>query len=327
MPQKFETFEIQKKTIIFTFLLIGSIWFAFTIRDIIMQVFVALLLMLILNPFVKKMSHFKIPRALSIFILYILIFGIIGISLASIIPALVEQTNNFAKNLPDYIANLPINITIRQQLEKEFLTQIGNLPSQIVNFTISTFSNIVVFLTTIVFAFFLLLSRASIGKEFKVYFGDKIGNQIDELLDELEVKLGGWVRGQLLLMLTVGLATYIGLIILGIPYALPLSILAGIFEALPVVGPTIGAIPSVLIGFGISPIMGLSAAALAFLIQQIENNILVPKIMEKSAGFSPIIILLAISIGFKLGSVAGVIISIPVLIISTVLLKKRLHKN
>ncbi len=327
MPQKFERVEIEKKTIIFTIFFLGVVWFAYTIRDIIMQVFIALLLTLILNPFAKKLSRLKIPKGVSILILYIFIFALISISLASIVPALVEQTNNFAKSLPDYIAALPVNIVVRQQLEKEFLTQIGTLPTEIITFSVSIFSNFIVVLTTLVFAFYLLLGRNSLEKDLKSFISEKLSTAVDEILDELEVKLGGWARGQLLLMLTVAIFTYVGLTILGIPYALPLSILAGIFEALPIIGPLIGAIPAVLIGFGISPIMGISVSALAFLIQQLENNILVPKIMEKSAGFSPFVILLAISIGFKLGGVAGVVISIPVLIITQVVIEKFLRKK
>jgi predicted PurR-regulated permease PerM len=131
--------------------------------------------------------------------------------------------------------------------------------------------------------------------------------------------MGGWARGELILMLSVGTATYVGLSLLGIPYALPIAIFAGLFELIPFLGPIISAIPSVLIGFGISPVMGIGAAALAFLIQQMENYILVPKVMEKSAGVSPLMTLIALAVGARLAGTVGAIISVPVLITLQVL--------
>jgi predicted PurR-regulated permease PerM len=122
-------------------------------------------------------------------------------------------------------------------------------------------------------------------------------------------------------MLLVGLITYVGLRLLGIPYALPLAILAGLLEIIPYFGPIIAAIPAVIIGFSISPLIGIATTALAFLIQQLENYLIVPKIMEKSVGVSPVIILLALMIGFKIAGAMGALISIPVFITLQVFVK------
>ena len=115
-------------------------------------------------------------------------------------------------------------------------------------------------------------------------------------------------------MLLIGLANYIGLLILGVPFALPLAIIAGLLEIVPNIGPIIAAFPAVIVGFGVSPLTGFAVAALAFLIQQIENYVLVPKIMEKQAGLSPIITLLALVIGLKVAGIVGAILSIPIVI-------------
>jgi predicted PurR-regulated permease PerM len=122
-------------------------------------------------------------------------------------------------------------------------------------------------------------------------------------------------------MFIVGLANYIGLTLLGIPFALPLAILAGLLEIVPYVGPLIAAVPAVLIGFGISPILGTATAALAFLVQQLENYIFVPKVMEKSTGVHPIITLLSLAIGFKLLGMIGILIAVPVYITFQVLIQ------
>src|SRR5579859_2948177 len=105
MPRKI---EISYRTIIFTFLFAGLVFFIYEIRDIVLILFVALLIMVILNPLVKKLSKFKIPKSLSILIVYIVFLGIIIVSFAGIVPALIDQTSNFTAGLPTYIENLHI---------------------------------------------------------------------------------------------------------------------------------------------------------------------------------------------------------------------------
>jgi len=102
----------------------------------------------------------------------------------------------------------------------------------------------------------------------------------------------------------------------------PLALLAGIFELVPYMGPFISAIPAVIIGLGISPLIGLATAALYFIIQQVENYLFVPKVMEKSVGVSPIVTLLSLAIGFRLAGVVGVIMSVPVVISIQILVKR-----
>jgi predicted PurR-regulated permease PerM len=128
-------------------------------------------------------------------------------------------------------------------------------------------------------------------------------------------------------MFFVGLATYIGLLIIGIPFALPLAILAGLFEIVPFLGPIVASVPAIIIGLGISPLTGLGVAAMAFLINQLENYLLVPKIMEKSVGISPLIILIALTIGARLAGIIGIIISVPFVITLQVLVSEYLKKE
>ena len=147
---------------------------------------------------------------------------------------------------------------------------------------------------------------------------------VSRIVDSVEKKLGSWARGQFTLMFVVGFMTYLGLRLLEIPFALPLSILAGLFEIVPYLGPIIAAIPSILIGLGISTISGLAVAALVFLVQQFENYIFVPKIMQKSTGVNPVITLLSLAIGFKLAGFVGLLISVPIFVTLQIVLKEYL---
>ena len=311
MPRKI---EISHRTIIFTVLFLLSLGFLYVIRDLILELFVALLIMTIFNPLVTKLSKLKIPRGISVFIVYLLLFGLLGVVIAVIIPPLIEQTTSFTANLPQYLNSLGINEIMSEQIISQLFSQIGSLPTQALRFGVSVFSNILGLVSVLIFAFYLLLAREKLDDQLGFLFGEGKRKEIAQVLNILEAKLGGWARGQMALMLLVGLLTYIGLTILGIPFALPLAILAGLLEIIPYIGPIFAAIQSVVIGLSISPLMGLATIALAFLANQVENYLFVPKVMEKSVGVSPIVTLLALAIGFRLAGVIGIIISIPLVL-------------
>lgn len=318
MPKKI---EISHRTIVFTVLLLVFIWLLFTIREIILQFFLALLITAILNPTVTRLSKRRIPRSVSVLVVYLLLFGIIGISVAAIVPALIEQTTAFINNFPIIVNNIGVSGFVSDQITQQFITQLGSLPAQIAKLTVSVFSNVIGLVAVLVFAFYLLSEREKLDDQLADFIGTKKRDLIEKNISLIETKLGGWARGQITLMFVVGLSSYIGLTLLGIPFALPLAMLAGLLEVVPYIGPIIAAIPAVLIGFGISPVLGFAVTALAFLVQQLENYIFVPKIMETSTGIHPVITLLSLAIGFKLMGFIGILIAVPIFITFQVLIK------
>lgn len=319
MPRKI---EISYKTVVFIVFFLIFLRFLFFIKDILLEFFVALLVMTILNPAVTKLSKLRIPKVVSVLLVYFLLIGVIGGSIALIVPALIDQTTSFATSLPKYFSNLGLGSFYTDELAKEFFAQIGSLPGQILKIGGSILSNFLGVLTVLFFAFYLLMARDKLEEQLGVFFGDEKQKELGRIIDTLERRLGGWARGELTLMLLVGVANYIGLSLLGIPFALPLAILAGSLEIIPYIGPIIAAVPAVVIGFGISPVMGVAALALAFIVQQTENYVFVPKIMEKSVGVSPIITLLGLAIGLRLAGVVGVLISVPAIITLQVLVSE-----
>lgn len=278
--------------------------------------------MTILNPTVTKLQKYKIPRAASIIIVYLILIALLIFSIATLIPALVDQTSKFASALPQLFEELHIPVTLVDQATRELTSQISALPSQILKISISVFSNILSFLTVFFFALYFLLARNKIHTQLTGFLTDQQADRVEKILRSMEKELGGWARGQLILMLMVGVSTYVGLLILGIPYALPLALLAGVLEIIPNLGPFLAAIPAVLVGLGISPITGAAVAALGFLIQQLENYIFVPKVMERSANVSPVVTLLALVIGFRVAGIVGAILSVPIVITGRVLIKE-----
>jgi len=315
--------DISHKTIIFTVLFLLGLGLLYFIREIILELFVAFLLMTILDPLVNLFARLKIHRSLSVIITYILVLGVFGGVVALITPALVQQTTNFVSAFPTYLSNIGLNSSETAGITSGILNQIGG----VLNFTFSVFSNFISVITILVFAFYMLMGYSGMRDQIVLLLGQEKGQRVSKLIIAIEERLGKWSRGELLLMLVVAIGNYLGFLLLKIPFALPLAVLTGIFEIVPVLGPIISAVPAILIGFGISPLTGVGAAAVAFLVNQLENYVLVPKIMQKSAGVSPLLVLISITIGAKLAGVMGVIIAVPFVIMLQVFLKEYLGKE
>jgi predicted PurR-regulated permease PerM len=319
MPKKI---EISHKTIIFTVAFLIFLWFVYSILDVLLALFVAIIIMAVLDPMVTKLSQYNIPRSLSVLVTYALVLVFIGVIIAAVVPELVRQTTEFVNNFPRILENLGITLVFSEQMVQQILNQLGTLPAQLTRFIVSLFSNILAVVTIFVFAFYLLVDKHRLDKRLENYLGEERAKKFAGVFTKLEKSLGGWARAQLTLMIAVGLLSYAGYSLLGIPFALPLAILMGLLEIIPYAGPLIASVPAVIIGFGISPIMGLAIVALIFLIQQLESYVLTPKIMQRTAGVNPIVTLLALTIGFRLGGILGLIISVPVFLTVKIILKE-----
>jgi predicted PurR-regulated permease PerM len=132
-----------------------------------------------------------------------------------------------------------------------------------------------------------------------------------EAWNEVETRLGLWVRGQLTLMLAVGVATAIAYTVLGLPSALLLGLFAGIVEAVPILGPAIGAIPAIVIAATVSPELAVLVAIVYVVLQFVEGNILVPMVMKNTIGLSPFIVIVSLLIGSAVGGIAGAFLAVP----------------
>jgi len=304
--------EISHKTIIFILMLLAFVWLVLQIRDILFLLFIAFIIMAALRPAVDWLDSKKVPRIIGAFLMYILVFGVIGLSLAGIIPSLVIQftklTNIFPTVLGKIIPYWNIDVSAITQ-------QLAPIGENVLKLTIGIFSNIATTFMVLVFAFYFLLERKYAHKFVSGFLGEEQAGVIIGTLLRIEQRLGSWVGGQLILMLSVGILSYIGLVVLGIEFALPLAIVAGILEIIPTIGPVVSSIPAIIVAFGIAPIYGLYTAILYIVIQQLENNILVPVVMKRSVGLHPLVTIVSLLVGARLGGVVGAILAVPALLI------------
>ncbi|MFN7088737.1 MAG: AI-2E family transporter, partial [Candidatus Paceibacteria bacterium] len=182
----------------------------------------------------------------------------------------------------------------------------------VLSFIVGIFGGIVSFLSIVVISFYLSVMRGGIDSFLRSVVPDRYENYVLNLWHRSERKLGWWLQAQLLLSLVIGLLTFIGLSFLNIKFALLLAVIAMILELVPTVGPVLSAIPAVALGFSQSSATGLGVLLLYIFIQQFENHILTPMVMGRTLGINPVVVVIALLVGFNLAGVLGMILAVPV---------------
>lgn len=304
--------EISQKTIIFTFALMLSLWFLYQIRDIIVLLFIGFILMTAVNPLVKLAKKIKIPTIVVMLGVYFGLISLVSAVVASLAPAIVEQTKGLTLALPTYMHSLE-NILNTQFDPNMIGNYVNAIPSNLLRIVAGAFSNIMSVLALFFMSYYLVLERPNLHKYLLRFFPkNEAEERAENLVVAVEKQVGGWVRGELFLMAIIGVMTYAGLFFLGVPFALPLAILAGFLEAVPNLGPTLAAIPAIIIGLTVSPVIAIGTLVMAIIIQQLENNLIVPKVMQSATGTKPLVTIIVLLIGFTLGGIAGAVLAMPI---------------
>lgn len=317
--------EISVGIIFRTILIILGLWFFYSIRDIIALLFIALVIVSGIEPAVNWMHNRKIPRPIGVGIIYILLFSIIGLSVSFLIPPMTEQFKELYQNLPGYSQNLENyfqgvkdyfqtqgNIFDIQKLIGNFGGSISEVSGNIFSKTIGVFSGFVSAIVVLVLVFYMAVKQDGIQDFVASVVPEKHKEYAISLTERIKAKIGKWMIGQLFLMLIIFLLDFAGLYFIGVPYALSLAIFAGLMEIIPYIGPIVSSIPAIILGLTISPMTGVLVIILGFAIHQFENHIIVPQVMKKAVGLNPIVVILALLIGLKLGGVLGAILAIPI---------------
>jgi len=306
--------EISPKTIFYTILMLIGFWMAYKLISVFLILFISFILATAINPLVNALQRIKIPRVIAIFLSFVLVIGIVILVFSGIIPTLIEQTGILATSLiqilnDNHLLDFDQN-TINSQIQT-----ISSSLINVLKIILGAASNVLALFSLLVMTFYILIERPNLEKYLRYFLhdGEKERKYL-KLIEAVESRLGGWVRGELMLMVIVGTLTYIGLSAIKIPFALPLALLAGLLELVPNLGPTIAAVPAALIGLTISMPVAIGTIIVSIAVQQLENNIIVPLVMRSSAGLSPIVTLLCLMVGVTIGGVGGAILAVPTFI-------------
>jgi predicted PurR-regulated permease PerM len=320
--------------------------FLMVIQSVLILLIFAVILATAIEPIVLHLRSFGLRRGYSVLTIFIalvvavvaflfLVASTIGTQLALLIadlPRIVGQLNGLAASLP--VGPLRAGVvsllaqfspTIESQGLSVLLTS-GTL-SGLAFATLSFVETIFAIVTVLVIAYFWIAERLMIRRLFVRAVAPERREQVLEIWQNVEDKLGAWARGQLTLMLIVGVIQGIGYTLFGIQFALLLAVWAGLAEVIPMIGPYLGAIPAVLVALTQSPEKALLVVGYTVVVELIESNILVPRVMEHAVGLTPLTVILALLAGAAIYGFVGALLAVPIAAaIQVVLIELAAHR-
>lgn len=324
MPEKtVQHFHISAWTIFQFFGILLLLAVIYLTRDILTALVFAVIIASAIEPAIEWLKDKRIPRILSVILIYLAFVTALALGVYLVIPLIIEELNNFSFVYPE----------VQGQVEKEFerlgftsLPGLGDniesllrVPGQyleklgggVVNVASAVFGGLFSFLLITVFSFYLATQEKGIQSFLRLITPLSYEPYIIDLWERSQRKLGRWLRAQMLLGAIVGVLIFFGLTFLGVKHALLFAVLAAIFEIIPVVGPILAAVPAVVTAFLSSSFLGVSTIVLYVVVQQLESHVIVPVVMRKSVGLSPLVVVLALLIGAKIGGIFGILLSVP----------------
>ncbi|MBU6388953.1 AI-2E family transporter [Patescibacteria group bacterium] len=299
-----------------------AIWAIITLRNVWILLFGVFIFVAAVNPIIKKWQR-HMSRVLAVSLFYALLVAIIAIISSVFIPQLVKQVNDLIHTLPGLVSQLspylsglrePSGISVADQLSQSARNALDTISRGLLNSTVVVISSLATFLTGAVLSFYLLLEENNARIFFHQVLPHNRFEAVYKTVSKISDRMGSWVRGQIILMLVIALADLILYLVLGLSSPLPLAIWAGLCEIIPYIGPTLGIVPAVLLALSTGNI--LKAVVILLInygvIQQLESHVLVPKIMSKALGLSPVLVIIALTIGVELLGLVGALIAVPV---------------
>jgi predicted PurR-regulated permease PerM len=304
-------------------------WLFYRFNQVIFTLFIAIVIGTVIRPAVVWLHRRGLPQTVGIIFVYILLFLLLAGFLLLLFPLISEQSTTIAAVMPEYYQNLrqwvathpnqflaslseflPAalpNLRPVQQTGPEMLATAG----QVAGYVTSLAGVIFIAIMILALAFYWTLEGPRIIQSFLLMLPQTQRETIGELISAMESKVGFYMVGQAILCAVIGIMALIAYWLIGLPNALVLALIAGVLEAVPMIGPLLGAVPAALVALSIAPDKLIWVIVATVVIQQVENSLLVPRIMKKAVGVNPFVTLLALFAFSALFGLAGALMAIP----------------
>lgn len=307
---------------------LAGVWFIVEIRSILLLMLLGIVFGAAIEPFVYRFRRTGLTRSQATLLVYLLFFATIGVALYFLIPQFVLQLQALDKGIPQIFESLR-----RQALDSDstFISRTGYQTliriestydrirtspsigqSQVVSLASSAVGVLFTIVSMMIVAFYWTTEKATVKRLILGFFPFSKRTRAHAIWDEIEFRIGGWTRGELTLMVIIGIISGTGYYLLGVQFWLALAILAGLMELVPFIGPFIGGGAPVLVALAESPKKALFVLIFVLIYQQVEQGFLVPRIMKNAVGMSPLTVVLTVLIGGVLFGPIGAILAIPV---------------
>lgn len=325
--------NISTSTIVRFVLIVSLAFILYFLKDVVLIVLAAIVISSSIEPGVRFFERRRVFRVFGVVIIYLAILVLLVAVIVSIIPILLSETSGVISNIPTYLSQInsviplldesildgyiPVISQIAEGVNNpSFIsnvnTTISGVQGNVINNVGNIFGSILNFLMIVVLSFYFSVTEDGVGHFLRIITPIKYEGYVESLWKRTKEKIGAWMQGQVLLAVLVGLMVYIGLLIGGVKHAMLLGFLAAFLELIPVFGPVLAAIPAIALTLLDKGITGGFGVFLWYLIvQQFENHLFYPLVVKKIVGISPLIVILALFIGAKLGGLLGIILSVP----------------
>lgn len=321
---------ITAGTVVKALLIFVAAMLLFEVRDILLDVLTAIIIASAIEPAVAGMQKRKVPRALGVLLIYVILFAVFLAIFYFFLPLLFQDLGAFIASIPVYIAGFERTEAFQYYAQMFGVTSsasisVSDVLSSVQNFINSTFlgnafstvgnvfGSVFSFVIILVFSFYFAVLETGVDDFLRIIVPKQKQKYILGLWRRSQNKIGLWMQGQLLLAVIIGVLVFLGLTILGVPHALLLAAVAACFEIIPVFGPTLSAIPSVVVAFAAGgTTLAILTIALFVIAQQFENHLIYPLVVTRVVGVPPILVILALIIGGELAGFLGIILSVPI---------------
>jgi predicted PurR-regulated permease PerM len=330
------------KSIALTALAVALVWALYLAREALLVIYISVLLAIGFGPVVRAIEHqttFKIaqrlPRWFAILVVYLGIVGVLTTVGILVVPPLVTQAQELWTRLPLLLDRGQTFLIARGLLDHPITLEeaVRNAPAgggavgTVATAMTRVVTAVLAFVTVLILTFYLLIEADTLFAGFARLFPHGDRGRVEEAARKISTKISAWLSGQLILAGTIGVTAAIGLYLLGVPYFYVLALVAAFGEMIPVVGPILSAIPAVAVAFAVSPKTALFVLLFYFAQQQLENHVLVPKVMERQVGVSATVVIVALLVGGSVLGILGAVLAVPTAAIIQVVIQELLDER
>ncbi|MHB0969475.1 MAG: AI-2E family transporter [Thermoanaerobaculia bacterium] len=302
--------------------MLGGVAFLWSVRRVLILLFIAAVLAAGIAPIVRRVrlavriaTHRRIQRGPAVLIVYLPFFVAVVLLVVFTLPNLVIESRALATELPRLVEQRllrPLEDYVPIDQIRELMASVGSAEDGKVFVYLRSAANVIGSIVAVLFlVFYMLIDADRLRNLFLLIFPAEERHAKKRMIRRMSKRMSSWLSGQLLLAAIVGGATFVGLTLLGIPYAIPLSVIAAIGEMVPVIGPIVGGMPAVTVALFQSTPQFWMTLVLAIGIQQLENLILVPRLMGKKVSVSPLAVFVAFMMGAASLGLIGAVMAIP----------------
>jgi len=305
--------------------------------DVLILLFLGVVVAAALEPWHTRLSRLGLPKGLAVLLIYLLFATALVLMGLLVVPVLIKEISTFAAAVPEHYATaraaLHASPSSLLRLLGERLPLFAALPQGLsgssaalfagaLGFTTGMVTFVVSLVTVLVVGFYWTMEVPRLERLLLSFFPVARRAHVLSIWQEIEFKLGAFIRGQGLAMLAIGVASGLGYLVLGLPHVLALAVLAGLFEAVPLIGPILAAVPALLVALPLGLPTVLMVIGFSALLQFLENNWLIPRVMSHAVGVSALVALVAVLAFGTLYGVLGIFIAIPLAAVLQVLLDR-----